>query len=88
MKYIAFSVPDLMEKARTARADVLDLDQLRTITPPAEGTSFIISQMIFIWVGADKTPDDGLNSVKPKSLLSTAAGRYRRAGLAPRSFNK
>lgn len=82
MRNIDFSIKEFAAKAAAASTAIPNIDQLRANTPPAEGEAFMVARMLFIWVGADKTPDDGLNSVKPASVSAKSPGRYRRAGLA------
>lgn len=82
MRNLEFSVKELSAMAAAASTAIPDIDQLRANTPPAEGDAFMVARMLFIWVGADKTPDDGLNAVKPASVPAKSPGRYRRAGLA------
>lgn len=78
MNDLALTVREFREKALAARTDVASIDQLRLEAIPADGTSFRIGVMPYMWVAGDRTPDDGASSVKPANLPSSAPGRYRR----------
>lgn len=82
MSNVNFTVKEFKAKVDAASKTIPNIDQLRSNTVPAEGDAFMVARTLFIWVGADKTPDDGLDSVKPASVSAKAPGRYRRAGLA------
>lgn len=79
MKDLVLSVSELTAKAKAARIDVADVESLRAISVPAEGASFMVSRILFVWMPQDLTSDDGITSVKPSSLPASTAGRYRRA---------
>jgi len=82
MKDVAFSVSELVTKSRLARQDVVDLDALRKITVPADGTSFMVQRSIYIFMASDLSNDDGISSIRPESIPASKAGRYRRGTLA------
>jgi hypothetical protein len=82
MSEIQLGAKELFEKARTARKDVLDVAALRLIDVPRPGESFFVKDALFIWAPDDRTPDDGLVSVKPKALGDSSPGRYLRATAA------
>jgi hypothetical protein len=69
---------DFKSKFTSARKDVPDVPSLRQQMPPAEGSSFIVSQTLFVWKSADKTPDDGLDSIRPSAVPQEHPGRFRR----------
>lgn len=78
MNDLALLVRELKEKVLSARRDVETLDQLRLLAIPANGTSFKISVMVYMWVAEDLTLDDGVSAVRPASVSSASPGRYRR----------
>ena len=82
MKDVAFSVSELAAKSRLARQDVVDLDALRKITVPADGTSFLVQRSLYIFMASDLSNDDGISSIRPESVPPSKAGRYRRGTLA------
>jgi hypothetical protein len=82
MKDVAFSVSELAAKSRLARQDVVDLDALRKITVPADGTSFLVQRSLYIFMASDLSNDDGISSIRPESIPASKAGRYRRGALA------
>lgn len=80
MNDLALPVQEL--KARVlAAAAVASLDELRQLAVPMDGASFKIGNAPYLWVAADKTPDDGVSSIKPRNLPASAPGRYRRLTL-------
>jgi hypothetical protein len=81
MKKILFNLTELVARAKAASA-MVDVDALRKSAPPADGTSFMVARSLFVWIESDKTPDDGVDSVKPNSVAAKSAGRYRLVGLA------
>ncbi len=82
MSEMRLGARELAEKARTARKDVLDVAALRLIGIPRPGESFFVKDALFIWAPDDRTPDDGIVSVKPTSLGASSPGRYLRATAA------
>lgn len=80
MKDVALPVQEL--KARLpAAAAVTSLDELRQLAMPMDGAFFKVGNVPYLWVAADKTPDDDVSSIKPKNLPASAPGRYRRLTL-------
>lgn len=82
MKNIDFGAKDFAAKAASASRAIADVGQLRAHTPPTAEEAFMVGRTLYVWVGAEKAGDDGLNCVKPTSVPSQSPGRYRRAGLA------
>jgi hypothetical protein len=80
MNDIALNVRELSEKAKTA-VDVASLGELRAAPLPAEGKSFRVNGVIYVWAGTDKSSDDGVSSIRPTSVAPQSPGRYRRATL-------
>lgn len=78
MKHIVLSALELTAKAKAARTDVADIASLRAIEVPADGASFMVARILFVWMSGDLTADDGDTSVKPLIIPELAAGRYRR----------
>lgn len=78
MKKLMLTPQDLRGKAATARTDVGSLAALRNIPVPEDGASFLVGRNLYVWVAADRTPDDGDASIKP----AKGAGRYLRPTLA------
>lgn len=77
MNDLALPVQELKSKVLAA-ADVAGLDELRRLAVPMDGASFKIANVPYMWVAADRTPDDGASSIKPANLPASAPGRYRR----------
>lgn len=82
MKDLALIAGDFVAKAKSARADIADLDSLRKLQVPGADSSFVVSGSLFVWAKTDTTPDDGVTSIRPGQLPPAAAGRYRRATIA------
>jgi hypothetical protein len=84
MKDIALSASELTSKGRAARTDVGDLESLRKIAMPADGSSFLVQRTLYIFVADDRTDDDGVSSIRPKSVPAFKPGRFRRGALSVR----
>lgn len=81
MKELALSASDLLAKAKSARHDVVDPQDLREIDVPENGTSFMIKKIMYVFMSGDLTEHDGVFSIRPGSIPASKAGRYRRAAL-------
>lgn len=84
MNDLAIRLKALIHKARTMRTDVADLAALRKVSAPTDGAAFLVERRLFIWVASDRTPDDGVFSIRPDSIPASDAGRFRRAVPRPR----
>lgn len=84
MRDLHFNVSELLSKSRGARTDVPDLDALRKIDVPQDGTSFMIDRKIYIFLASDRADDDGVCSIRPNAIPATKLGRYRRGALGSR----
>lgn len=77
MNDLLLTVQELKAKVLAAAA-VASLGELRQLAVPMDGASFKIGNVPYVWVAADRTPDDGAGSIKPANLPASAPGRYRR----------
>jgi hypothetical protein len=82
MKHLFLNVSDLIAKVKSARQDVPDIEALRKVGVPGDGTSFMIKRAIYIFMAGDRTEDDGNSSVRPDSISPSKAGRYRRGAMS------
>lgn len=82
MKDIPLTVSEFAAKSRSARQDVADLNALRKINLPADGTSFMVQRSVYIFMASDLSDDDGISSIRPESVPASKPGRYHRGGLA------
>jgi transcriptional regulator of met regulon len=81
MKGIPLKISELAEKGRTARTDVANVDALRKIAVPDNGSSFRVEKTLYVFVSDDLTDDDAISSIRSESIPASKPGRFRRAAL-------
>ena len=78
MSDLTIRLDKLTKIARNLRRNVPDVESLRRILSARADEAFLVNRRIYIWVAGDKTPDDGVSSIRPAGTPESIPGRFRR----------